>query len=101
MPDGSGTFVFADLGGFAALTEAHGDEEAVKLVEEFAEAVKAELPAVRGADAKRCATSPNRSTSSRRSELGRAIDSPSIRSAGWSSIPTAPPDGSCTRRAPT
>jgi adenylate cyclase len=48
MTDGAGTFVFADLAGFTALTEAHGDEEAVKLVEEFAEAVEAELPAVRG-----------------------------------------------------
>jgi YHS domain-containing protein len=48
MTDGAGTFVFADLAGFTALTEAHGDEEAVKLVEEFPEAVEAELPAVRG-----------------------------------------------------
>ena len=48
MTDGAGTFVFADLAGFTALTEAHGDEEAVKLVEEFSEAVEAELPAVRG-----------------------------------------------------
>ena len=48
MTDGAGTFVFADLAGFTALTEAHGDEEAVKLVEEFSEAVGAELPAVRG-----------------------------------------------------
>jgi class 3 adenylate cyclase/YHS domain-containing protein len=48
MTDGPGTFVFADLAGFTALTEAHGDEEAVKLVEEFSEAVEAELPAVRG-----------------------------------------------------
>jgi adenylate cyclase len=42
------TFVFADIAGFSALTEAHGDEEALKLVEEFSEAVEAELPAVRG-----------------------------------------------------
>jgi adenylate cyclase len=48
MTDGAGTFLFADLAGFTALTEAHGDEEAVKLVEEFSEAVEAELPAVRG-----------------------------------------------------
>jgi class 3 adenylate cyclase len=33
MTDGAGTFVFADIAGFAALTEAHGDEEALKLVE--------------------------------------------------------------------
>jgi class 3 adenylate cyclase/YHS domain-containing protein len=48
MTDGAGTFVFADIAGFTALTEAHGDEEAVTLVEEFSEAVEAELPAVRG-----------------------------------------------------
>lgn len=48
MTDGAGTFVFADLAGFTALTEAHGDEEAVTLVEEFCEGVEAELPAVRG-----------------------------------------------------
>src|SRR5512132_580202 len=48
MKTGDGPFVFADLAGFTPLTEAHGDEEGVKLVEEFAEAVEAELPAVRG-----------------------------------------------------
>src|SRR5437588_650819 len=39
------TFVFADIAGFTALTEAHGDEEAAKLVADFSDAVKAELPA--------------------------------------------------------
>jgi class 3 adenylate cyclase len=29
------TFLFADLAGFTALTEAHGDEEADELVGEF------------------------------------------------------------------
>jgi adenylate cyclase len=48
MTDGAATFVFADIAGFTALTEAHGDEEAIKLVEEFSNAVEAELPAVRG-----------------------------------------------------
>jgi len=38
------TFLFADIAGFTALTEAHGDEQAVQLVEEFANAVQAELP---------------------------------------------------------
>jgi class 3 adenylate cyclase len=42
MTDGAGTFVFADIAGFTALTEAHGDEEALKLVEEFSDAVGAE-----------------------------------------------------------
>jgi adenylate cyclase len=34
------TFLFADLAGFTALTEAHGDEQAADLVLEFSEAVK-------------------------------------------------------------
>jgi class 3 adenylate cyclase/YHS domain-containing protein len=38
------TFLFADIAGFTALTEAHGDEEAAKLVAEFADAVQTELP---------------------------------------------------------
>jgi adenylate cyclase len=41
-------FLFADIAGFTALTEAHGDEQAVQLVEEFATAVEAELPRVGG-----------------------------------------------------
>lgn len=39
------TFLFADIAGFTALTEAHGDEEAAKLVAEFSDAVRADLPA--------------------------------------------------------
>jgi adenylate cyclase len=42
------TFLFADIAGFTALTEAHGDEEAADLVASFCEAVKAELPACDG-----------------------------------------------------
>jgi adenylate cyclase len=37
------TFVFADIAGFTALTEAHGDEEAAKLVADFSDSVAAEL----------------------------------------------------------
>lgn len=48
MPHSAATFVFADIAGFTALTEAHGDEEAVGLVAQFSEAVEAELPAVGG-----------------------------------------------------
>jgi adenylate cyclase len=48
MTEGAATFVFADIAGFTALTEAHGDEEAVKLVEELSEGVEAELPAIQG-----------------------------------------------------
>ena len=39
------TFLFADIAGFTALTEVHGDEEAAKLVADFCEAVAAEAPA--------------------------------------------------------
>jgi adenylate cyclase len=42
------TFLFADIAGFTALTEAHGDEEAADLVASFGEAVRAELPAFGG-----------------------------------------------------
>ena len=37
------TFVFADLAGFTALTEAHGDEQAADLVDEFSVAVGSRL----------------------------------------------------------
>jgi adenylate cyclase len=46
------TFVFADIAGFTALTEAHGDEEAAALVADFSEAVKTELPAFGGTHVK-------------------------------------------------
>jgi class 3 adenylate cyclase len=46
--DGDATFLFADIAGFTALTEAHGDEHALSLVEDFASAVQAELPHVAG-----------------------------------------------------
>ena len=39
-----GTFVFADIAGFTALTEAHGDEQAAALAASFCTAVRAELP---------------------------------------------------------
>ena len=38
------TFLFADIAGFTALTEAHGDEEAADLVGRFCDAVRDELP---------------------------------------------------------
>jgi adenylate cyclase len=46
------TFLFADIAGFTALTEAHGDEQAADLVAAFCEAVKAELPGSGGAHLK-------------------------------------------------
>jgi adenylate cyclase len=39
------TFLFADLAGFTALTEAHGDDEAADLAEEFFDCVRGLLPA--------------------------------------------------------
>jgi adenylate cyclase len=47
MPDrepSSATFLFADIAGFTALTETHGDEEAAQVVERFSDAVASELP---------------------------------------------------------
>jgi class 3 adenylate cyclase/YHS domain-containing protein len=46
------TFVFADIAGFTALTEAHGDEQAAELVADFAARVRAELPASGGREVK-------------------------------------------------
>ena len=46
--DAQAAFLFADIAGFTALTEAHGDEHAVRLVEEFASAVQVELPRLDG-----------------------------------------------------
>jgi adenylate cyclase len=48
MTDSAATFAFADIAGFTALTEAHGDEAAFALIADFINAVKTELPAVRG-----------------------------------------------------
>jgi len=48
MTDSAATFAFADIAGFTALTEAHGDAEALGLVDRFTDAVNDELPAVRG-----------------------------------------------------
>src|SRR5262249_19782255 len=42
------TYVLADIAGFTALTEAHGDEEALALVEAFTDVVRRELPHVDG-----------------------------------------------------
>jgi adenylate cyclase len=40
----SATFLFADIAGYTALTEAHGDEQAADLVADFFKAVSEELP---------------------------------------------------------
>ena len=45
MSEPAATFLFADIAGFTALTEAHGDEEAATLVADFCDAVRGELPA--------------------------------------------------------
>src|SRR5215213_4589779 len=46
------TFVFADIAGFTALTEAHGDQDATALVADFCRSVRAELPASGGTEVK-------------------------------------------------
>lgn len=45
---GAATFLFADIAGFTALTEAHGDEQAANLVADFAGAIRGELPSCGG-----------------------------------------------------
>jgi len=52
MPELSQTFVFADLAGFTALTEAHGDEQAADLVGDFCAAVRELLPRYGAEDVK-------------------------------------------------
>jgi class 3 adenylate cyclase/YHS domain-containing protein len=47
------TFLFADLAGFTALTEAHGDRQAADLAGEFVDAVRALLPEY-GAEEVKC-----------------------------------------------
>lgn len=46
------TFIFADLSGFTALTEAHGDERAADLVGDFGAAVRELLPEHRASEIK-------------------------------------------------
>jgi class 3 adenylate cyclase len=45
MSDAPATFLFADIAGFTALTDAHGDERAVAIADAFCAAVDSELPA--------------------------------------------------------
>ena len=52
MSASESTFLFADIAGFTALTEAHGDEKAAELVADFCRAVQAEIPPGRGAHVK-------------------------------------------------
>jgi adenylate cyclase len=52
MADTAATFLFADIAGFTALTEAHGDEVAIELVVAFSEVVEAQLPRIMGAHVK-------------------------------------------------
>ena len=46
------TFLFADMAGFTALTEAHGDEEATELAGDFFACVRQLLPEYRGEEIK-------------------------------------------------
>jgi adenylate cyclase len=50
--EAAATFLFADIAGFTALTEAHGDEAALTLVAEFSNAVEAELRPIGGVNVK-------------------------------------------------
>jgi class 3 adenylate cyclase/YHS domain-containing protein len=48
VTDTAATFLFADIAGFTALTEAHGDEAAIELVGAFCDAVDSQLLEVAG-----------------------------------------------------
>ncbi|HEY7457060.1 MAG TPA: adenylate/guanylate cyclase domain-containing protein [Solirubrobacterales bacterium] len=50
---GEQTFLFADLAGFTALTEVHGDEQAADLAGEFVDAIRSVLPEY-GAEEVKC-----------------------------------------------
>ena len=52
MATATATFVFADIAGFTALTEAHGDEQAAALVKSFCGAIGEALPASGGSHVK-------------------------------------------------
>jgi adenylate cyclase len=52
MNDAEATFLFADIAGFTALTEAHGDMEALALVNAFRDAIRSQLPSCGGAHVK-------------------------------------------------
>jgi adenylate cyclase len=43
-PESAQTFLFADLAGYTALTEVHGDEEAVRLVEGYCDTMRELFP---------------------------------------------------------
>ena len=58
------TFVFADIAGFTALSEAHGDQESADLIDAFCRAVRVELPAYEGTHVK---TIRSRASATRRS----------------------------------
>ena len=63
------TFLFADIAGYTALTEADGDEQAADLVAEFFKAVSDELPTwggthVRRSETRLCSASPTPRTPS-------------------------------------
>lgn len=69
------TFLFADLAGFTALTEAHGDEHAANLVSDFSDRVQALLAELGGGDTKTIGDAIMvRSDSARRAvELGLVV----------------------------
>jgi adenylate cyclase len=48
VTESASTFIFADIAGFTALTEAHGDEAALELIGRFSDAVEAELAPIAG-----------------------------------------------------
>ena len=99
------TFVFADIAGSTALTEAHGDEEAVAVVEEFAEAVCRDVPAIGREHVKTIGDAVMLHIPDPGDAILVGLEvspslSPSTPRVAWESTPAARPAGWCTRGLP-
>ena len=84
MTDAAATFLFADIAGFTALTEAHGDEAALELVAAFSGAVDLRLPGIAGEHVKTIGDAARSAfpTLRRRSSLGLWITHDAMREHG-------------------
>ena len=82
------TFVFADLAGFTALTEAHGDAEAADLIEDFCRTVRAAIPSssARGFKSIGDAVMVVLSDAGAAVELGMQLTGQLLREHGWPAV---------------
>ena len=82
------TFAFADLAGFTALTEAHGDAEAADLIEDFCRTVRSALPtsSARGFESIGDAVMVVLSDTPAAVELGMQLTGRLLREHGWPAV---------------